>query len=1397
MAFEANVNVLSNSSGFAPFTVLVNTEGSDFNGHPIEDMEFVWDFGDSDRPLNDNKDNERYYSNENANNDLDIVSVFTNKLVTGNYKNKTRFSVPTIDSDTDNTGYSKCSGDSNSNQRGSTAAYTYYHAGSGSFKITLKIFYKGQEVAESYTNIIVQDPIVYNSWSVFDITDKDSSINQIGSYVSLKINPNYTGPGQDEIGNPECNSFSSLNNALAWCSGYHQGYVRFVFVNDGSVFDFSELSQVVIDYSNLVFTVSDCQYLNHFTLSPNYLVGENEPFIVINGNNIYFENIIIKGNTSSYNASYNGIECSIDSSDICFHNCSFYNFNKAIIFNGYRNYLNKIICKPNNDYLYKSCFLEASGIDGIVITGLEIIGDENYRTLYEKENCVIDIRSCTGITLQWSYVDCSVINEYNYKDSYGFLYNNQEEISSGSFFFGTNVNCSILSNCFINSCNEISNCFNVRISGNYFSGAGGGQKEYSDPDVIIQKRSCLYLNNYGENYCIVSNVFELKDNNMLCSAISLSDNIKLNIKISSNLFILWSNLSKYTAVCDFHVTNKYLTNFEFMQNLFVENKLNCVSNYISYNTEQTNSTIKDNILPKPKNLKNVRCCVLDGNNLDCFDFDLYSGYYYYNIEIEDCRIERGFSLDSEKYNDFPTFTIPNYVNSNYKKEFINSDIISRSYASSFVSFSDDGSSFDLDYSVISRNRESNPNATINDSHNFSLEIRDPLYSERDDVGVYSDKIIIGKSYERPSYEQDDYVNLLNGVGDYIKTTISFEEFSDGIDIVVTYLNDGPDSQILGSSYQKMGTIDIDGIFAGRNFSLLSDVNGFGLESKINHLRSDFDTTIDNICYPQNKFSSVTCYSLKNHAVVISLLADFSGKDKLFQEIIKSKSGFNGFIFSRGHLQIKWIPNAYSEISYYNDCLQKGESFSIKISIKITRNPTRWIEKTRILKDYLNQSIIFSHTKDPRPIFLENLVSNDGESPLYMNPTYNIKDIGYVDYVDSVVQKVINKKFSRYILFNPIGYNYEGMNPYPQIFTPLYKTMEPWNNYSAMLSSIQDIQRIGEELPQFGFYQGYSDIILTNNFSNSNAIYDSIDFLDSNLMQKFYDEMDLAVDNFWPNIICLGSLGNSFNYYQMKNSIRLIDTYKQRYPNVSFFVEGPKQDVYLFRSASSFSSYNNVFSPHHLANYLVPGNEIWFTDYGILNFDENLTQEEYLYRFKIISDYGYNISSYNFSDYDDFVAYSSEYISRDRRFDFEEIPEDFTEDKSPAKPTNIRYGLYNKERNITYSTSRKYIKLFWDHVTDSDFSHYIIYKCNISNQSIDSSPSNFVTRQYSRYPFFYDTAARVGKTYYYQISSVDVFGNESEKTDILTVPFVENDSLPEPPSSINIVNGTNSVIINWS
>ena len=417
----------------------------------------------------------------------------------------------------------------------------------------------------------------------------------------------------------------------------------------------------------------------------------------------------------------------------------------------------------------------------------------------------------------------------------------------------------------------------------------------------------------------------------------------------------------------------------------------------------------------------------------------------------------------------------------------------------------------------------------------------------------------------------------------------------------------------------------------------------------------------------------------------------------------------------------------------------------------------------------------------------------------MNLDYLIPQNGYASYRSTAIGTIIDQKYERYMVLNLIGKNTGGTTPYPQITTPLYRSQTPWTSYPNMLLSVGEISRIAEEIPSFIFYQGYGDLTLTSVVAyGGSCTYGSIDFSSSSRMQKFYDEMDFVFDFFWASSISLGSYGLNVSKNQIKNSIDLLDAYYLRYSNASIFTER-LLDLYCFRAASLVSSDQGVYCPHHLANYLVPGSEnICSYKKSTNQLDEDETADEFAYKSQVLAEYGYVSGIYDTFQHGTSLIVNSSFLARDRRFDYEIASLDYTPLSPPEVPSNIEYGFYNAKRSEEYVEIRKkYIKLSWNPSSESDFSHYIVYKSKVTNQVVDSDKNNFQRRKYTKNPVFYDTAVRENNTYYYQITSVDVFGNESSKSDTVSVPFVSDDSSLTPPTNVVASSNNGNISVSWS
>ena len=111
--------------------------------------------------------------------------------------------------------------------------------------------------------------------------------------------------------------------------------------------------------------------------------------------------------------------------------------------------------------------------------------------------------------------------------------------------------------------------------------------------------------------------------------------------------------------------------------------------------------------------------------------------------------------------------------------------------------------------------------------------------------------------------------------------------------------------------------------------------------------------------------------------------------------------------------------------------------------------------------------------------------------------------------------------------------------------------------------------------------------------------------------------------------------------------------------------------------------------------------------------------------------------------------------------------DFTESSMPSKITGL----------AATKIAQNSVELHWDESKDKDFSHYIIYRS-------DSSP--IATTKPANFNLFIDALVDSGRTYTYEISAMNVFGNEGPKSNPITVTTLKDGSilnLKYPPVDI--------------
>ncbi len=1422
MPTTASITVKTDSSGTVPFTIHVDASACTLSESTSEDYLFEWDFGEPTPSVNGNKDNNRYNSTGSV---LDISPAgSTFGLVSGNLKNKVVLHAPTLDSGCDNTGYSNRSANTNNKQQGFAAAYTYYTP--GTYTVTLSIRYGGVVISSTTTSITVSSPgTIYNSWA--------SMASVTGSWITLLVRPS----GSGTAGSSETTTvFKTIEDAFGWINRFRGatsgtvGKVRIALSNADGTYEHKITNTIQISTNNLVVTGVDYSYLKSFSLintTGGNLSGPSAPtpLISITGGakNIYFENISFKGSDDVNSTNIIGIQVN-DGSNITLHNCDFSSCYYGIQSTSTGNSKNIYI---NSHYSMNINRVNTFKFVGknIVLNNIEIKNGTS-RTLVEKRTAQIDFTNCTYTAVNWCNIDSAndKISGYSTSSNYGFLSSGSSlPVDGGIFSYNNSQYCTFISNIASNGCNSITGSSNIRFDGNYMSCAGGGQK--SSSTVINSKAGIFTVGGTSNNLNICNNVLELNTNNIMGNNFCFSGlQSKHSIKILNNTNIQKNNVSYLTSVWDFKKNGASITGVQFVNNLHTENKLLILSYTIGYDDPSIFSLFSNNVysLRDPK----VRFG-LSGSST-ALNFSGWTGTTagardnFRNMDFYCLAQATQFSPDISM---FPSITTDatghNSVNQDYSKS-IRTSLTDWSVGASkgkttqnLYPYSVSSGTYTCNKTITTRNRPTNPNASLNDSDDFFLEIIDTGITHQNSTGVTAGKIIMGKPYDYPV--GTTFSNWLSGVGDYIKTGITSSDvsgISGGIDVFITYTNDGPSGQTYGS-YNQLGALVFDSFLVGRNLNLLSDINVFNFD--------DFygtpvvgipNTSEQNKKYPHNRFCPATIFQTDLHGIGISYICDWVESDKEILETVSSSTNIAGtydssFINRRGKVQIDWTgPTGTTGYEPYNrQFLGYGKQLKLKVSIRIVKNPAKWPITLEPLKTHYERNNTYTrHCKDPRPVYLEVLNNTDDPAylPLQFTPSYGITATGYTGFKNSKISAYNTLGYERFMFWDILGYQSGGLNYYPQILTPIYKNQYPYNSYPKMLETISVIRDLGEELPQMGFYQGYADTTVTTDkaYGATGITYGLIPdgLTDStNTIQKFYDEIDLACDKFWADSIGLDFFGRTKNINQWKNSLSLISSYNFRYPNLHIMAEKSIPDIACFKMASYLFTSDNLYSPHDLANYLIPGNEHWCIDYGpkLLDNFSNVISEEVQWRYKNIAAYGYIPGGYGPS-----VgltgATNSSFWAADRRFDFSSIPDNFTPLTGPETPQNLSYGLYEKTRSSTYTPiNQKYNVLFWDPCREPDFSHYIVYKSSITGGVVDNS--KMIRRKYTNINKFFDQAIREGNTYNYQISSVDVFGNESEKSEILSVPIISNDSNLNPPTGVtaDLSISQNLNNINWS
>lgn len=660
------------------------------------------------------------------------------------------------------------------------------------------------------------------------------------------------------------------------------------------------------------------------------------------------------------------------------------------------------------------------------------------------------------------------------------------------------------------------------------------------------------------------------------------------------------------------------------------------------------------------------------------------------------------------------------------------------------------------------------------------------------------------------YLQENSVIL----GDWINTSVSVTSVATGYDITVVYTNDGPSSQTQGDIRQRLGSLSFDGLYMGRIFAEVDNTNAsVAFERKT--LLGEYDGTPST--YPFQKFSPTHNLFNETHAVGICMQQNFV-QDKRLTSVSTKAISDAGYA---SNVVFGWYGETQEDsLAYVNkDCLAYGESYTVKASVRFSRDPKNWVTTLLPYKSYFSQTFgAVTYMKDPRPVWPAITAVESNGQPLYYQNFYdpantNPSIYGWAWWANNVKNNYKNLGYERQFMFSPSGlyWNSSSWN-YPfSTLAPLFDTTNSYPQSSAgphadscftqngeacftgsftivpslLKSSLFLLRDAIQEIPVFGFYQGHASIVSPKWNPAYADLNEIADMSNSTTLQYAKSELDLMSYYIKSNILGLDSYFDGFE--DLSQSQAYLALIKSLHPHLKLMVNPSPNDVTALGAMSFLSSYDfsgPISGPHILADYIVPGSEqvAWVYVTNIVNtLGNSISSPMIKNQMASLASWGYCTGPF-LDDNNHPANISAEpdlFLATDRRFVYDTKPSDY---QLLATPSNIMTSISDTLVNSTYQMRRQCITITWRQNTEPDFSHYIVYRARIVNGIADLTKS-YHAKAYLKTSSFVDNQVFAEKTYYYKIIAYDVYGNASSPASF-SVKYIADDPILNAPTNVS-------------
>ncbi|HED52875.1 MAG TPA: hypothetical protein ENJ00_01565 [Phycisphaerales bacterium] len=439
-----------------------------------------------------------------------------------------------------------------------------------------------------------------------------------------------------------------------------------------------------------------------------------------------------------------------------------------------------------------------------------------------------------------------------------------------------------------------------------------------------------------------------------------------------------------------------------------------------------------------------------------------------------------------------------------------------------------------------------------------------------------------------------------GLRDVVVPTIKIQnQQSMGYDIVFTFRNDSSHDRPLGRILTGVLTL-------GERITYLEDIKNTTLK----------DTTWDRFIgtgyrYPGSCYSPVCMLMNDEYAVGVSLLYPvLEYKHDVLVRIMKAGGAFKGPQESRGWIVAFDFQNTTTDDQFttlaHKGMLKPGEERSYTLVIRAIRRgntatsangPQGWLKTLKPYGDYFRSLYGgVRYTRHPEPVHGRELANIDAIN--LHNTRGMLGGLKRPDRVGfaGVVQEIIEPNgYEREMLWACSGVNsiHRQLN-FPSRFTLGWMDIEKMQNATDSVA-FPRIPRAGKQL---GLWWGRA-AEHTDRWDASTSTP-----LDPNNPDHFatvVQQLDLARD---AGATYIGLDNFIHSKMPVWEQIPYLQRLQQMYPEMTFVTEPMSIDVVHayaptftrgFRAPSdavSRSDFHRISSPHYLADYLLPGHEIW-------------------------------------------------------------------------------------------------------------------------------------------------------------------------------------------------------------